>query len=104
MEINELAAALVKQVKSAAEEYSRLKGFSLNSLQGLIATTRMVVKEVEETGLAHGLKGADKKALAIEVLLQVVKLPWWMPAALIRAILPPLIDAIVEALKDKFGK
>lgn len=104
MLIEEIAATLIDEVRNAAAEYSRLKGFSLNSLHGLISSTRIVVKRVEEVGLAEQLPGADKKALATELLLKIVKLPWWLPGGLIRAIVPPLIDAIVEALKDKMKK
>ena len=103
MDIKDLAVKLVAETEAAAKEYSRLKGFNLRSLQGLIATTRIVVKRVEDEGVASGLAGADKKALTIELLLRIVPLPWYL-APVVRAILPPLIDAIVEAMKDKFGK
>lgn len=104
MTIEELAAESIKSAKNAAEEYSRLKGWNLNSLKGLICTTKVVVKHAEEIGLREGLQGADKKKLAVELILKIVKLPWWMPQGIVREILDAAIDIIVDALKDKFKK
>lgn len=103
MDINELAGQSVDEVKSLAEKLSRLKGFSLGSLKGLFLITKDVVKHVEEIGLAKNLSGADKQALAIAILNRVVPMPWYL-RPVVNAVLPPLIDAIVDALKDKFGK
>lgn len=103
MDIKELVKSSLGEAKAAAEELSRLKGFSLKSLQGLIACVKWSVKRAEELGLIHGLKGADKKEFVIELLLQVVPLPFWL-APIARAVLPYVVDAIVDALKDKFGK
>lgn len=103
MDIKELAGKLIAEVAAAAKEYSQLKGFNVSSLQGFIATTRIVVKRVEDEGVTSNLRGADKKALAIEIMLKVVPLPWYI-APIARTVLPHVIDAIVEALKDKFGK
>ena len=103
MDIKELAAKSIAQVKAAAEELSRLKGFKLKSLTGLINIVKLVVKNVEEVGLAEGIKGADKQSLACELILQVVPLPGYV-MYFVRPLLPILVDIIVDALKDKFGK
>lgn len=103
MDIRELADKSVVEVTEAASNFSRLKGFSLRSLKGAMAITVGVVKHVEEIGLRDGLAGADKQALAVELVLRVAKLPFWLePVA--RAVLPYVVDAVVDALKDKFGK
>lgn len=100
--IEELAARTIVDARRAAEKYGRLKGFSLKSLQGAFRITVVVVKEVEAVGLREKLKGADKRELAVELLLQLVTLPWWLPKAAVRAVLPSVVDAVVDALKDRF--
>ena len=103
MDIKELVAASLAEGKAAAESLSKLKGFNLRSLQGLIACVKWSVKRAEEVGLTQGLAGADKQAFAIELVLQVVPMPFWL-THVARAILPYVVDAVVDALKDKFGK
>lgn len=103
MNVKELAAASVVEVRAAVEQYSHLKGFSLNSTKGAIAITKEVVKHVEEIGLRDGLAGADKKELAIELVILIVK-PGFFLEKVLRFVLPYVIDAVVDALKDKFGK
>ena len=102
MDIKQLAAQSIEQVKVAAQQYSRLKGWNLASLKGLIRTTKVVVKHVQDIGLLHGLANADKQALAVELMMHFK--PWWVPEKWARAILPDLIDLVVDALKDKFPK
>jgi hypothetical protein len=104
MDIKQLAAQSLGEFKVLAEELSRLKGFKLNSVVGLVRIAIAAVKRAEEIGLISGLKGVEKQAFAMELLLQTVKLPWWVPQSLVRDYLPALIDVVVDALKDKFGK
>lgn len=103
MDIKELVKLSLEEGKTAASELSKLKGFNLRSLQGLIACVKWSVKRAEQVGLANGLAGADKQAFAIELVLQTVPMPFWL-APVARAVLPYIVDAVVDALKDKFGK
>lgn len=103
MDNKELARASVDELKDIAEKYSRLKGFSLNSFKGGIRITKEVVKHVEEIGLREGLVGADKQALAVELIILIVK-PGFLVERGLRLVLPFVIDVVVDALKDKFGK
>ncbi len=103
MDIKQLVSLSLVEGKAAAENLSRLKGFNLRSLQGLISCVKWSVKRAEEVGVTEGLAGADKQAFAVELVLQVVPMPFWL-APVARAILPFVVDAIVDALKDKFGK
>lgn len=103
MNIKELVRTSLGEAKAAAEELSRLKGFNLKSLQGLIACVKWSVKRAEEIGIKQCLAGADKKELAMEIIMQTVPMPFWL-APIARAVLPHVIDAVVDALKDKFGK
>ena len=100
--MKELVAASLADAKKAAEELSRLKGFNLKSLQGLFSCLKWAVKRAEELGLTHGLPGAEKKQFVTELVLQTVPLPWYL-APVVKMVLPGVIDAIVDALKDKFG-
>ncbi len=102
MDTRALVALSLSEAEHAAQELSRLKGFNLKSLQGAIACTTWAVKRAEQVGLKEGLTGADKKEFAIELLLRAVPMPWYLQA-LVRMVLPPIIDAIVDALKDKFA-
>ena len=103
IDMKELVAQSLAEAKRAAEDLSRLKGFNLRSLQGLIACVKYSVKKAEELGLSEGLDGDEKKQFAAELILQVVPLPWYL-APIARAVLPSVIDAVVDALKDKFGQ
>ena len=101
-QIRHLAEHSLGDAKEAAEKLSRLKGFSLNSLRGLIECVKWAVKRAEETGLKEGLDGSNKKKFAIAILFSVVKLPWWVPRSLAESVASAVIDVVVDALKDKF--
>ena len=102
-DIKALAKKSIEEVRGAAQELSRVKGWNLSGLQGLIRCAPLVVKRVETIGAQEGIKGADKRDLAIEILLQLIPLPWWA-RMIASSILPVLIDMMVETFKDKFGK
>lgn len=101
--LQDLAVKLVVEVKDAAKELSRVKGFNLSGLQGLVRTVPLVIQKVESAGAVVGLSGKDKQSLAVEVLLEVVPLPVFLPKVVVRAYLPMLIDVVVDALKTKFN-
>lgn len=103
MDIKELAKATVAEAGDVAGKYKSLHGVSVQSVRGAFAITKDVVKHVEEIGLRQHLIGADKKALAIEIIILVVK-PGFFVERLLRFVLPYAIDMAVSALKDKFGK
>jgi|CXWL01.1.fsa_nt_gi hypothetical protein len=103
MDMKNLVASSIIEAKEAAENLSRLKGFNLKSLQGLIACVKWSVKRAEEIGLSQNMSADEKKEFATELIMQVVPMPWYL-APIARSILPHIIDAIVDALKDKFGK
>lgn len=75
-----------------------------HGLKGILAAVPDVVKVVESLAKDESLKGADKKALAIEAVMGLVKLPWWLPEFFARRLLGLAIDAAVAALNKKFDK
>lgn len=91
----------MEQVKSALieakSEFKDAKGW-LGKIKALIHIAPEAVDQVEAVSQKLGIKGADKKQLAIDCLLAVVRLPWWAPEAAVRPILGLLIDSIVGAL------
>lgn len=103
MDIKELAKKTVAEAGDIAGRYRRLHGYSLDSVRGAFAITKDVVKHVEEIGLREALVGAEKQALAIEIIIVIIK-PGYFVERLLRFILPYAVDMAVSALKDKFGK
>lgn len=66
-----------------------------------------VVSQVEEIGKTEGLKGSDKKALAVEMILSFVKLPMWLPRPFAVYILGMVVEkalAAVKAIKAKVSE
>lgn len=102
-DINALADSLVVELKGSVDALAQVKGWNLNGVQALIKCAPVVIKSVEVLGKAKDLTGAEKKALAIELLLRLVKLPWWLPQSFVREALSVLIDTVVSALKEKFN-
>ena len=77
MESKELAEKLVEEVRADIVAFRSVK--SLTSLRETIA---VVVHRVEAEGLLNSLKGAEKKALALEVL--DIALDSWAPQKYLR--------------------
>ncbi len=100
MDIKQLVDASLEDAIKAAQELGRLKGFNLKSLRGVIACVKWAVKHAQEI---QGLTGPEKNLFVVELVIKVTKLPFWLePIA--RSFLPFVVDAVVDALKDKFGK
>ncbi len=100
-DIKAIAAKSITEVRAAAEALSRVKGFNMAGLKGLREVTPVVVEHVEAIGKQEGLCGADKKALAIEIILQLVHLPAWFPEMFARWILSSGIDAACNLINRR---
>lgn len=96
--IKAIAAKTISEVRAAVEKLSRVKGFSLAGFAGLAAAAPEVVGHVESIAKQEGLLGADKKELAIELVLQLVHLPAWCPEWVARWVLGRAIEAAVAAI------
>lgn len=96
-EILEAMAQIKNALIEAKLEFNEADGF-LGKAKALIHIAPEAVHQVEAVSAKLGIKGADKKQLAIDALLAVVKLPWWIPEAAARTLLGVLIDSIVGAL------
>lgn len=99
------AEVLATQIKRTSKHLRNMRG-----IRGFFKLAPRVVREVEELGLVNKLKGADKKALAIDTIIELIPVktwPWWMPKALARILLSIAIEQAVTAmnkiLKKKFG-
>lgn len=97
----------VQEQASAVIELIRKTVGDLKSSRGLLAILRLVpdiVKSVESASKQYGIKGADKKALAVEVALNLVPLPWWLPKPLLKLVLDYAIEAAVGELNKVLNK
>ena len=71
----------------------------------VLAAIPAVVHKAEEVGARLGLKGADKKALALDILFALLPpLPWWLPELVLRFYAGLLIERAASALKKRLGK
>lgn len=95
----ELVAAVVAEVKQDLDELKRVHG----GLPSLAPALERICARVEKAGLVHGLKGADKRELAIEagllLLEKTVPAGWlaFLPMTWRRAALGWMIDRVVAA-------
>lgn len=91
----------MEQIKSALieakAEFKEAQGW-LGKIKALMHIAPEAVDQVEAVSAKLGIKGADKKQLAIDCLLAVVKLPWWIPEAAARSLLGILIDSVVATM------
>ena len=101
--IKALAVQHIDGIKKAAEELSRLKGWTLGTAKGALKCIPVVIKEVERIGASSKMTGPEKQSLAVELLLKLIPLPWWLPVSFVRPLLDGIVDAVVDALKDKFA-
>lgn len=101
-DINALAVQSIDDVKASAEELSKLKGWNMKSATGLIRLLPALIKRAEELGKINKLTGEQKKAFVVAIFFKLVKLPWWLPQAIVKPFLEAGIDALVDALKSRF--
>lgn len=101
-DLKKKAAELLDRVNDDIRSQVRRSG----GFPGLKTAVQNVVQRVEEEGKASGLAGADKKQLAVEVVMLLLKfvLPptWtsWLPEPLERF----LIGLLVESAVSQFNK
>ena len=69
-------------------------------LKALAKAIAAIVHEVEDLNAAvpGGLAGADKKAVALDILFALVKLPAYAPRMVVEPIAGVLIDLAVDAV------
>lgn len=103
-DIKALSLMHISEIKKAAEELSRLKGWSLGSAKGALKCVPMIVHEVEMIGTARELTGAEKQGLAVEIILKIVPLPWWLSERYARPLLETIVDIVVEGYNRSFKK
>jgi hypothetical protein len=85
-------------VKAAVEPLKRLKGWS--GVGGLIKCAPHVVEELEKAGAALELSGADKKTVAVQLVLELVP-DAWAPDWVLEPIVSWAIEKAVAVLKKR---
>ena len=93
---------LKAEAKDAAEK--------LKSSRGIVAIGKAVFEIVphavelsEKLGKDLNLRGADKKALAVEIMNALIPWPWWIPASFRTALLEGAVEMAV-AIFNRFWK
>jgi len=100
--------AVAREIKAEAEiaiaELRKVSGgVSVDGIKGLLAVTPKVVEIVQTIGAKVGLAGEDKKKLAVEIILSLVKLPAFVPVMIVRMLLNFLIERAVALVKKKLN-
>ena len=93
------AVEIVNKLKQLYAEVRRAKG-----VFGLLRIVPLVVSEVETFSKEHGLKGLDKKNLAIETALLLIPLPRWLRRSLVVMLLDWGIERAVAQLNKLLKK
>ena len=91
--------------KEAGEVISRLhdaRGI-VNILQELCKVIPLVVAKVEQVGKDMSLVGQDKKQLALDILMVLIKWPWWIPPMVRGALLNSAIEMVLSVF-NRFWK
>ena len=100
--------AMSREVVLAAVAELRAQVVELKSARGIMAILAVapaIVQKVEALSVKLGIKGADKKDLALDILFALLPpLPWWLPEAALRAWAGVLIERAVAALSKRLGK
>ncbi|MFA5162081.1 MAG: hypothetical protein WC421_07530 [Elusimicrobiales bacterium] len=93
------------KAKELLDGLGELKGKikAVKSLKDAAEAIPDVVKLVEAVGQDEGLKGADKKALAVAVLNALIDIPF-LPESIEGMLIGWAIDAVVAALNKLVGK
>ena len=100
--------AMSREVVRAAVAELQAQVAGLRSARGvlaILAAVPAVVHKVEALSVKLDIKGADKKALAVDIIFALLPpLPWWLPEAGLRAWAGVLIERAVAALSKRLGK
>lgn len=96
----ELAAVVFEEVR---QDLADLKGVH-GGAPSLARALERICARVEQKGLREGLKGAQKRELAVELAVLALKLlppAWtsWLPEPLLRWALGRMVDKVVAAFK-----
>lgn len=116
MNIKELAAKVVAELKDGAEIVAGIKAVkeawasegnilkkAFKAVSAAVSVITDVVERVEILGADLKLAGTSKKELAVEIINTLVDIPW-VPEAMEAQLIEFAVDAIVGAFNKKFGK
>lgn len=93
---------VLKAVAELQASVAELRG--KRGILQILKAVPAVVRKVEEVGDNLGIKGADKKKFALDILFALLPpLPWYLPEFILRAYAGVLIEKAVSALKARFS-
>ena len=101
--------AITREVLKEAIADLKASVVEFKSARGVLAILRLmpaIVHKVEAIGEKTGIRGADKKELALSILFVFLPnpLPWYLPESLIRLYAGMLIEKAVTELKKILEK
>lgn len=103
----DLILEILEEVKGESKEIVA----AIRGARGIIAIAKElfrivpeVVEKVEIISEKLGIKGADKKALAIEILNALIPWPWWIPDGIRMALLDGAIEMAVAIFNRAWKK
>lgn len=102
VDISKIADEAIPAVKEVIDRLKTLHGWNMSSFKSAYDMLPEITKKVEVIGRLRGLKGSEKKDLAIEIVTRLRPAPFWLPTPLYRMALGWAVDSIVSALKDRF--
>jgi len=99
MERKDVLAEAAKIAAAVKAIYAKAKGIH-GGIKGIYKAAPAVVEQVEIAAKAWaGVTSENKKAMAVEAILLMVKLPWWLPKFVARSLISWAIESALTALK-----
>jgi len=92
------AAKVAAAVKAILKKLTGIHG----GIKGVFKAAPYVVAEVEKAARPWaGITSAEKKAMAVEAIVLLIPLPWWIPKPLARALISWAIESAWKELSRR---
>jgi len=104
LEAKEIAAEAKKVAKAVKKILLKLKGIH-GGFSGIRNAAPTVVEEVEKAAKSWaGITGADKKAMAVAAICELIPNPTWFPEWVERIVIGWAIERALKEYKKRTGK
>src|SRR3990167_1334486 len=85
----------VARTEALMADARKARGF-VAVIKSLPALAHTATQIAEDAGKEIGIRGADKKELALDIIFAYVQLPWWLPERFARMLASRAIEAAVK--------
>ena len=90
---------VLKAVKELRDSVAGLR--DARGIMAILAAAPSVVRKVDEVGGRLGLKGPQKKDMALDILCALLPpLPWWLPESILRIYAGMILERALSYIKD----